>query len=118
MKIAVSSTGETLESEVDQRFGRCPFFLLVTMDGDKTSFEAIKNPHAEQQGRAGLASAQLVADKGAEAVITGNVGPRAFDVFGQFGIGIFSASGKVKDALKEFNEGKLRKIERPGAMGV
>jgi predicted Fe-Mo cluster-binding NifX family protein len=115
MKIAISSTGKDLESEVDQRFGRCRFFIVADVDGsgDVKSFSAIENIHAFQQGGAGTGAAKLVADSGAENVITGSIGPRAFDVLSQFRMEIFSATGSVRDAIKAFSGGKLKKIAGP-----
>jgi len=112
MKIAVSSTGPDLESNVDVRFGRCPYFLVVDLENKEIkSSESIENTSANQMGGAGITSAQLVADKKVDAVITGNIGPRAFTVFQQLGVEIYQASGKVKDVLQQFAEGKLKKIE-------
>ena len=62
MKIAVTSSGSTLDSNVEARFGRCPFFLLI--DLDTHALEAIPNPNIALAGGAGPQSAQLMADKG------------------------------------------------------
>jgi predicted Fe-Mo cluster-binding NifX family protein len=80
MKIAITSTGPTLDDSVESRFGRCPFFLLI--DPETLSLEAIKNPNIALGGGAGTQSAQLMANKGASVVLTGNCGPKAFRVFG------------------------------------
>jgi len=75
MKIVITSTGNTLDSPIDPRFGRCPFFVLV--DSETTEFQAVENQAMMTPGGAGIhiQAAQFVADSGAEAVITGNVGP-------------------------------------------
>jgi predicted Fe-Mo cluster-binding NifX family protein len=111
LKIAISSTGKDLGSNVDELFGRCPYFIIAETDGKKiTKFEAVKNINAEKMGGAGISAAQEVANKGVSVVISGNVGPRASDVLKQFGINVYRGSGKIEEVLKEFNEGKLEKI--------
>jgi predicted Fe-Mo cluster-binding NifX family protein len=71
MKLAVSSAGTTLESNVDPRFGRCPYFIYV--DSDTLQFEAVENPGATAGGGAGIATAQAVAAEGAGVVIDGQL---------------------------------------------
>lgn len=103
MKIAISSNGRDMDSEVSEVFGRCPYFILADIkDGKIQGFEAIKNESADQRGGAGISAAQKVAETGAKAVITGNTGPRALDVLKQFGIEIYCTRGIVKDALRKF----------------
>ena len=99
MKIAISATGKDLNSEVDPRFGRCQYFILV--DPDTMQFEAIENSNTMASGGAGIASAQLIADKGVEAVLTGNCGPNAYEVLAAAGVKVVTgAAGKVQDAIK------------------
>ncbi|MBN2052795.1 NifB/NifX family molybdenum-iron cluster-binding protein [Candidatus Woesearchaeota archaeon] len=114
MKIAISAAGNSLESEVDMRFGRCPYFIFVELEGKEIKgHEVVENTSANQTGGVGITSAELVAKKGAQAVLTGNVGPRAFSVFSQFNIGIYPVTGKIIDAIKAFADGKLKKIDEP-----
>ncbi len=116
MKIAISSTGPDIEADIDMRFGRCPYFLVVEVDGGEIkNTDSFENTGAQQMGGAGISAAQFVADKGAKAIITGNVGPRAFQVFSQFGIEVYTASGKIKDAVEKFSKNELKKVE--GATG-
>ena len=111
VKIGISSTGQDLESNIDARFGRCPYFLVVEIeDKEIKSVEAVENIAVQQAGGAGVSAAQIVGDKGVEIVITGNVGPRAFDVLIQLGIKIYQAQGKIKDVVNQFIEGKLEEI--------
>ena len=77
MKIVISSTGPSLDSEIDPRFGRCSTFLLV--DTDTFEKEAISNTSVSSAHGAGIGAAQTVARLGAKAVITGHVGPNAQD---------------------------------------
>lgn len=107
MKICVTSSGENLKSMVDPRFGRCQYFLIV--DADSQKVEAIRNTGVRAARGAGITAAQIVSDSGCEVVITGNVGPNAFNVLSGAGIKIYTgASGRTcEQALKDFNDGKL-----------
>ena len=114
MKLAISSTGKSLEDEVDMRFGRCPYFIFVELEGKEIkSHDVIENTSAKQAGGAGVSAAEAVAKKEAMAVLTGNVGPRAFTVFSQFNIDIYPVTGKISDAIKAFVNGELKKVDSP-----
>jgi predicted Fe-Mo cluster-binding NifX family protein len=108
-KIAVSSAGKSVESRVSAVFGRCPYFLIIKIeDGKIKEIEIVDNKSKDQMSRAGVSGGQLVAEKGVKAVITGNIGPRALDVFDQFDIEVFLGEGKIKNVVKEFLKGKLK----------
>jgi predicted Fe-Mo cluster-binding NifX family protein len=112
MKICITSEGKTLESKVDPRFGRCQNFIFFDTDSGK--FEAQENANAQFQGGAGIQSAQLVNSKGAKAVLTGNVGPNAFETLNKAGIQIYAGvSGTVKEAVEAYKSGKLKITENP-----
>jgi len=111
MKIAVSSTGKTLESDVDSRFGRCAYFLIVEIEDKKVkNVKSIENKAKEQMGGAGISAGEIVASEKVDAVITVNLGPRAFSVFEQFGIKVYSGQGKIENVVKDFTEGKLKEL--------
>ena len=111
MKIVVSSTGKNIENNVSDVFGRCQYFIIAEIKDDKIGkIGAIKNESANQMGGAGISSAQLMAEKDIDVVITGNVGPRALDVLKQFNIEIYSGEGIVKNVLQEFIVKKLKKV--------
>ena len=113
MKIGISSNGKNLEDTVSEVFARCPYFIIAEIKNRKIEkTEIIKNESTDQMSGAGISAAQLIAEKNVNAVITGNVGPRALDVLRQFNIKIYSGSGTVKEVLQEFIDGKLKKIER------
>ncbi len=104
MKIAVTATGNNLNANVDPRFGRARFFIIV--DTDTLKFKAIENPSAAAGGGAGVQSAQLIADEKAEYLLTGNCGPNAFKVFETAGINVIvNVSGTIHDAINSFNDG-------------
>ncbi len=114
MKIAISSTGKRIEDNVDVRFGRCPYFLIVEIEDKKIkNIKAVENTAAMQAGGAGITAAQIVANERVEAVITVNTGPRAFDVFAQLGIKVYQGQGKIKDVVQQFVDGKLTEITTP-----
>ena len=114
MKIAVSSLGKDLDSEIDVRFGRCPYFIFADIENNEIkNTEVLENPAQQQMGGAGISASEFVANKEVKAVITGNIGPRAFSVFNQFNIEIYQATGKVKDAIEKFIKGDLTKVNSP-----
>jgi len=105
-RIAVSSTGPTLEDTVESRFGRCAYFLII--DPESMDFEAIENPNIALGGGAGIQSAQLMASKGVSVVLTGNCGPNAFQTFGAAGIQVITGvTGKVREVAERFRAGEL-----------
>jgi len=112
MKIGVTSTGEDMYANVDQRFGRCKYFLIV--DAESMEFEVLSNENAMASGGAGIQTAQTIANKGAEAVVTGNIGPNAFQTLSAAGIKVFTgASGTIKEAVEKYKKGELNETEAP-----
>lgn len=104
MKIAVTSMGPSLDDQVEARFGRCPYFLIV--DPETMEFEALQNPNIAVGGGAGIQSAQLMAQHGVQTVLTGNCGPNAFQVFGAAGIQVIvGVSGPIRQAIEQFKAG-------------
>lgn len=92
-------------------FGRCPYFVIAEIEDKKVvNTESIENTSSKKMQGAGISAAQTVAEKSVDAVITGNVGPRARDVLAQFSIKVYCGAGKIKDVLKDFVDGKLEKI--------
>jgi predicted Fe-Mo cluster-binding NifX family protein len=112
MKIGVSSTGENLDANVDQRFGRYKYFLIV--DTESMEFEVLSNENAMASGGAGIQAAQTIAKTGAEVVVTGNVGPNAFQTLSAAGMKIFTgASGTIKESIEKYKKGELKETEAP-----
>ncbi len=110
MKIAITAKANNLESEIDPRFGRCSYFLIV--DTDTMSFESISNESSMASGGAGIQAAQTVAKAGVEVVVTGNMGPNAFQTLSAAGIMVFTgANGTVKEAIEKYKKGELKKTE-------
>ena len=106
-KVAVSCGSDGLEGEVDGRFGRCSHFLLAAIDRGKVAeCELIANPHVSMRSGAGVAVAQMLAEREVNVVITGEVGPRASDVLEQFGTEVIPSQGSVTAAINQFVEGQ------------
>ena len=112
MKIALSVTAPNLDAEVEPRFGRCPYFIIV--DLDTMQFEAVENSSAMASGGAGIASGQVIAGKDVSAVLTGNCGPNAYQVLSAAGIDIITGvSGKVRDAIGAYKSGQFQSTTQP-----
>ena len=111
MRVGISATRGDLNAKVDGRFGRCPWFLVV--DSDSLEFEAVENRHAEEGMGAGMGAAKDLIDARIDAVISGQVGPKAYEVLKAGNIDIFLVSDDVtaKDALVRLKRGELRKME-------
>ena len=114
MKVAITSTGTSLESEIDPRFGRCQYFIIVDLDDMR--FEAVPNTSAALGGGVGIQAAKMVADKGAEAVITGCVGPNAHQVLAEVGLTVITdVSGSVREAAERYRRGRMKPSEKANA---
>ncbi|MBT8365695.1 MAG: NifB/NifX family molybdenum-iron cluster-binding protein [Deltaproteobacteria bacterium] len=107
MKIAISSSGPEPDAQVDLRFGRCQYFVLV--DDKAENFEFLDNQAAASSGGAGLQAAQMIADAGVKAVITGNIGPNAINVLKVAGIKAYQCGpGTVRKAIQKYLDGSLQ----------
>ena len=116
-KICITSSGPTLDSVVDPRFGRCAFFIIA--DPETSDFEAVSNEAAMASGGAGIRAAQTVSSMGVEAVLTGSVGPNAFPALQDAGIKILSGvSGTVKSAIENYNKEGFQELTTPGPSNV
>lgn len=112
MKIAITSTGKTLDSKVDPRFGRAAYFAII--DTETMDFSAIENESAAAAGGAGISSAKVVIDAGAEAVLTGNCGPNAERTLSAANVKLYiGATGTVAEAVELFKSGKLTEAAGP-----
>ncbi len=112
MNICITSQGEKLESLVDPRFGRCQYFIIA--NPETLEFEAIVNPNMDTSGGAGIQSGQLMAEKQVKCVLTGNVGPNAFQTLQAAGVKIITGvSGSIKDAIDKYNSNEFKVIDKP-----
>ncbi|OLS27434.1 MAG: hypothetical protein ThorAB25_20160 [Candidatus Thorarchaeota archaeon AB_25] len=116
-KICVTSSGPTLDSMVDPRFGRCAYFIIA--DPETYDFEAVSNEAAMASGGAGIRAAQTVASKNVEAVLTGSVGPNAFPALQDAGVRILAGvSGTVRSAIESYNKDGFQELTTPGPSNV
>ncbi len=113
MKLGISSSGADISSLLDLRFGRCSYFLIH--DTDTKENVIIENPAKNASGGAGTAAAQEMINQDVEAIITGNMGPNAFNVFGNSDIKVFRCAGvPITTAIQLFLESKLEQISAAG----
>jgi len=112
MKIAITTMGKTLDSQVDPRFGRAACFIVV--DPEEAGFSVIENKSVDAAGGAGVSAAKAVIDAGAEAVLTGNCGPNAERTLRAAGVKLYtSVTGTVGQAIELFKGGKLTEAAGP-----
>jgi predicted Fe-Mo cluster-binding NifX family protein len=116
VKVAVTTVKPNLDADVEPRFGRAPFFLIV--ETEDMSFDAIENAAAGAAGGAGIQAAQTVADAGAKAVLTGNCGPNAHRTLQAAGIAVvIGVAGTVREAVERYLKGEYAEAEGPNVEG-
>jgi predicted Fe-Mo cluster-binding NifX family protein len=112
MKIAITAKSNILGSDIDPRFGRCNYFLII--DTNTMYCKSIFNESAMASGGAGIQAAQTIAKTGVEAVVTGNMGPNAFRTLSAAGIKVFTgADGTVKEVVEKYKKGELKEASSP-----
>ena len=117
MKVAVTSTGTDLDADLDPRFGRAQYFIVV--DIESMDFEVKENTQNLNlpQG-AGIQAGKTVAGTGVAAVITGNCGPKAFQVLNAADIHVVTGvKGTVKGVVEKFKAGELAYAGGPNVEG-
>jgi len=117
MRVAVTAKGKTLQDDVDPRFGRAAYILII--DTETMEYEVIDNsPNINAFKGAGIQAATMLHDKGAEALLTGYCGPNAFKTAQAAGIKVVGdVSGTVQSALDNFRNGLLDFSNAPNAEG-
>ena len=117
MKIAITAQGKELSSEIDLRFGRAKWIIVVDSEtGDFAAHDNVVNLNAVQG--AGIQTGQNIANLDVEVVITGNVGPNAFKTLNTAGVKIFLAQKQtVKEAVDAFKAGKLKEADQANVEG-
>jgi predicted Fe-Mo cluster-binding NifX family protein len=112
MKIAVASEGKTISSRVDDRFGRCPYFLVV--DTTSRATETIENPGQQEKNAAGIRACQMLIAEDIDAVVVKNIGHNAHVTLTGAGMDVYTVvSGTVRAAVEQVKRGKLSPLERP-----
>ena len=112
MRIVVSANGMDLDAQASPVLGRCPVYVFVDLESadenHSMAFEAVDNPALGAAGGAGIQAAQFVVERGAKAVISGNVGPNAFGVLQAAGVPVYTfGGGTVRQAVEAYKAGKL-----------
>ena len=114
MKICVPSTGEASDSNVDPRFGRCNYFVII--DSETMDSNAFQNPALSATGGAGIQAAQEIVSQNVNVLLTSNIGPNAHQVLSAAGVDVFELKGStVNEAVKMYNSGELTKLSEPNA---
>ena len=109
MKICVTATAGDLHAQVDPRFGRSQYFVFV--DSDTMAFEAIANEAIAAPGGAGIQAAQTIVNKGVDVLVSGSIGPNAFQVLSAAGVKIATgAYGTVQEAVEMYKSGTLNEV--------
>jgi len=112
MNVCITAQGKDLDCMVDPRFGRCQYFIIA--DTDSLEFEVVVNPNMDTTGGAGIQSGQLMAEKQVKAVLTGNVGPNAFQTLKAAGIEIITGvSGNIKEAIEKYKNNGFKITDSP-----
>ncbi len=117
MKVVATAQGNELSSEIDLRFGRAKWLIVIdTESGDFQAHDNVVNLNAAQG--AGIQTGQNIANLGTEAVITGNVGPNAFKTLSAADVKIFLAEKQtVQEAIDSFKAGKLKEVGKANVEG-
>ncbi|KKY00564.1 MULTISPECIES: NifB/NifX family molybdenum-iron cluster-binding protein [Paraclostridium] len=109
MKIAISANGKNLSDLLDKRFGRCEFFQVY--DTETKEIKIIQNKGNQASGGAGIAAANQIVDENIEIIITGNLGPNAFDIIEENSIKAYTCEClPIEDILKKYDKKELKEI--------
>jgi len=117
MKICITSVKGSLDSKIDPRFGRCQYFVIVDENGKL--IKSMKNQGTQAMHGAGISAAQIIANEKVDAVITGNIGPKAFDALQSSGIEIFPGVHEltIKQAFEKYKGNELKRTTEPTGPG-
>jgi predicted Fe-Mo cluster-binding NifX family protein len=106
MKIAISAMDKDPNTQIDPRFGRAPYFVMV--DTETMDFQMFDNKNCNHPSGAGIQTASFIADQGVGAVLTGNCGPKAMQALTEAGIQVFTGhTGTVQEAVDHYTNGPM-----------
>lgn len=112
MKLCITSIGKEKNALSDQRFGRCPYFVIF--DTEDKSYKAVENNGMVSSQGAGIAAAQQIIDEKVDAIITGHMGPNAMQLINGAAIKVYQGKGvTIEEEIKLFHEGALTAIDQP-----
>lgn len=113
MKIAITTLGNTPSDAIDQRFGRAEYILIL--DENKAPLDCIQQGRLAPASGAGIAMAQKLVDAGVDALITGHLGPNAWQVLSASDIRLYQAvDGTANDNLDALMQNSLSPISAAG----
>lgn len=113
MKIAISAKGKITDDLLDPRFGRCEYFQIY--DTEVKATKIIKNKGIEASGGAGIAAANQIIDENVDVVITGSLGPNAFELIEKAEIKAYKCDSiAITEALEKYNNNELEEITIAG----
>jgi len=116
LKVCITAVSNTLDSQLDSRFGRSSWFIII--DPETMNYEAIPNTALQSMHGAGIQAARIIAEKGVKTVISGNIGPNAHSVLSAEGINVIAGvSGTVKNVIERYNNGELKQSGSPTVKG-
>ena len=109
MRVVITANGIDLTAPASPVFGRCPAYVFV--DTETMDFEGTDNPAIGAGSGAGIQAAQFVIQRGAQAVVSGNIGPNAFSVFQGSGVPVYLfGGGTVREAVEAYKAGRLQPV--------
>ncbi len=109
MKVGFPATGETVDAQIDPRFGRCRYFIII--DTDTMEVKAVPNAGGKAGEGAGIQASQILANEGVKAIIGANFGPNAFMTLKYANIKIYKGEGTISDVIEQFKKGELPEME-------
>jgi predicted Fe-Mo cluster-binding NifX family protein len=111
VEIVITANGTDLDASASPVFGRCPAYVFV--DTETMHLRALENPALGALRGAGFQAAELVVERGAQAVVVGSVGPNAFGVLQASGVPVYLSAGRtVREAVNAYRIGRLQRIEK------
>ncbi|MDU1320932.1 MAG: NifB/NifX family molybdenum-iron cluster-binding protein [Clostridium botulinum] len=113
MKIAISSTGKTMEDLLDMRFGRCEYFQIH--DTESKEVKILENEGRNASGGAGIVASNQLVDEKVDVIITGNFGPNAFEIIEKAGVKAYKCESiSITSVIEKYNKGELEQISMSG----
>lgn len=113
MKIVISAEGKTKEDLLDMRFGRSEYFQIH--DTESGEIKVVENKGRDSSGGAGIVASNQLIEEGIDVIITGNLGPNAFELIEKAEIKAYKCAGiAVSLVLEKYNKGELEEIKASG----
>ncbi len=113
MKIAVSAAGKTIVNLLDMRFGRCEYFQIHNTESGE--IKVLENQGKNASGGAGISASNQLIDENIDVIITGNLGPNAFEIIEKSGVRAYKCDGIViAEAIEKYKKGELEEIKMSG----